>query len=428
MAAAWLGLSSAAVAQDRTGGPAPDSAQPAPDRPQPQFIRVVSERDRLISLQVGIRDYRRAAGGPTIRLVPVAHVGEASLYQRLQAVLDHADLVLYESVKPAGAGSARGETDEQRAESTKAAMKLIASVIEADQRERGRYAESLDQLRTNAAERDSRLAAFISAAVIDSWGRALIYEPGEGGYQLLSLAADGQRGGEGPAADIVAADLGPIEPLQLNDSGSLQGQLASALGLKFQLEVMDYDRPNWRCSDMSMDELDRALEKHDLAVAPLQDMLEGSSLPAHLIKAMLGLMKLLNALTEGGASDLLKVMLIEMLGDERLIDQAMAQFGRGFGDVIIGERNQVVIDDLKQIIQDEPEIGTIAVFYGAGHMTDLAARLKEQLGYEPTGEPEWVTAIEVNLTASSIPPQQMRQMRMMLRQSLWRQLGAGVKN
>jgi hypothetical protein len=428
VAAAWLGLVSAAVAQDRAGGEAPNPAPPGQDGPQPQFIRVITERDRFVALQVGIRDYRREAGGPTIRLVPVAHVGEASLYQRLQAVLDDADLVLYESVKPAGAGSARGDTDEQRAESTRAAMKFIAAVIEADQREHGRYAESLDQLRAHAAERDSRLAAFVGAAVVDSWGRSLIYEPGEGGYQLISLAADGQRGGDGPAADLRAADLGPIEPLQLNDSGSLQGQLASALGLKFQLEVIDYDRPRWRCSDMSMDELDRALEKHDLAVAPLQDMLEGSSLPAHLIKAMLGMVKILNTLTDGGASDLLKVMLIELLGDERIIDQAMVQFGQGFGDVIIGERNQVVMDDLKRIIENEPQIESIAVFYGAGHMPDLATRLQEQLGYQPSGEPQWVTAIEVNLATSSVPPQQMRQMRMMLRQSLWRQFGAGARN
>ncbi len=43
----------------------------------------------------------------------------------------------------------------------------------------------------------------------DPWGRPYEYiSPGETGpYDLYSLGADGQEGGEGPAADISAADL-----------------------------------------------------------------------------------------------------------------------------------------------------------------------------------------------------------------------------
>ncbi|MHC4612288.1 MAG: hypothetical protein ACYTAU_01750 [Planctomycetota bacterium] len=95
----------------------------------------------------------------------------------------------------------------------------------------------------------------------------------------------------------------------------------------------------------------------------------------------------------------------------------MVQFGEGFADVIIGERNQVVVDDVKAILAGEPEVESIAIFYGAAHMPDLARRLDEQLGYRPA-DAEWFTAFEVNLAASALSPQQLRSLRRMIRMQL----------
>ncbi|MCA9295898.1 MAG: hypothetical protein KC983_05260, partial [Phycisphaerales bacterium] len=121
--------------------------------------------------------------------------------------------------------------------------------------------------------------------------------------------------------------------------------------------------------------------------------------------------------TDGAITDTFKVVLIEMLGDESLIDASMGQLGEGFGEVIINERNQVVIDDLKALIANEPEIRSVAIFYGAGHMQDMEQRLIEQLSYEPS-EANWLRAIDVNLNESAVSPREIRQLRVMMRRAL----------
>lgn len=57
-----------------------------------------------------------------------------------------------------------------------------------------------------AAGANYRRGGYINKLPLDPWGRAFLYErPGsrsERGYDLYSLGADGEPGGEGPDADI----------------------------------------------------------------------------------------------------------------------------------------------------------------------------------------------------------------------------------
>ena len=85
--------------------------------------------------------------------------------------------------------------------------------------------------------------------------------------------------------------------------------------------------------------------------------------------------------------------------------------------MIIDERNQLVIDDLKAILEREPQVSSIAILYGAGHMPDMARRLTEQLGYRPTGE-QWLTAFEVDLERSAMSARQLERIRWMVRYQL----------
>ena len=39
-------------------------------------------------------------------------------------------------------------------------------------------------------------------ALTDPWGNAYVYQPGGGGYNLISLGADGAEGGDGEDADL----------------------------------------------------------------------------------------------------------------------------------------------------------------------------------------------------------------------------------
>ena len=67
----------------------------------------------------------------------------------------------------------------------------------------------------------------------------------------------------------------------------------------------------------------------------LGDMLAGSSLPAQLIRTILALIPLGDALTGGSVSDAVQVVLIELLGTPGLLNLTEQQYGDGFNEVII---------------------------------------------------------------------------------------------
>ena len=76
-----------------------------------------------------------------------------------------------------------------------------------------------------------------------------------------------------------------------------------------------------------------------------------------------------------------------------------------------------MIDQLRTIRELEPEVESVAVFYGAAHMRDMADRLTSQLGYQAAGE-TWITAIKVDLKHSAIPPRQLEFLRRTIKQQL----------
>ena len=345
---------------------------------------------------------------------------ERKLYDAVQTLLDEHDVVLYESIKPAGTGGAGGRNEQQRIQSTRAAMGFVAAVLGAHHRGRQKYPDDLEELVEFAAGREPRMGEWLVAARMDAWGGELTYEVQEEGqrFALGSLGADGRPGGEGESADLHLGSDASIAPVALERGGdNLQAELAKALGLEFQLDAIDYERPHFRSSDLALDQLERSLRAKDVDLAPIAGSLTGSTLPGKLAIFLLRLVRAADIFLEGAIADALKVVLIELLSDEAMIEQSLKQFGPGFEAVIIDERNQLVIDDLKAILEREPQVSSIAILYGAGHMPDMARRLTEQLGYRPTGE-QWLTAFEVDLEQSAMSARQLEQIRRMVRYQL----------
>src|SRR5688572_7177532 len=187
-AALALTLSGAALGQAEPDS-APATTAPAQTAPRistdatengpaaPQFLRVSEVKGKSIALDVASHTLKRPDGsGPEIALVGVVHIGDRAFYRAMQTVLDRFDVVLYESVKPAGTGGAGGATDEERIESTRSAMKFVGSVIESFRAEKDRYPESLNELHDFAAAKDPRTVQFLRAAQVDAWGRSLVYD------------------------------------------------------------------------------------------------------------------------------------------------------------------------------------------------------------------------------------------------------------
>ena len=63
--------------------------------------------------------------------------------------------------------------------------------------------------------------------------------------------------------------------------------------------------------------------------------------------------------------------------------------------VLIDDRNDVVLVDLDTLIKDEPNLKTIAIFYGAGHLAKMEKSLIER-GYS-VGDTTWHQAIGIDL-------------------------------
>ncbi len=419
----WPTVAAAAVFLCPMVGARPVQKQPppAPVKTLP-YMRAADEPGRTIALEVATRTFVPAGGvkGPTVSLVGVAHIGERTLYSQLQDLLDKQDVVLYESVMPAGARGAGGDTDATRVASTQAVMRFTAGVLRLHHARDGRYPADLNELAAFAERRDARLGQWLQTAHTDAWGGVIRYVVDGGGlhFVLTSLGADRLPGGAGADADLKVTSDTPLAAGFLEaDQDNLQAELAKALGLEFQLDSIDYDRPNFRCSDMSMDQLQRALEAEGLDMTPLEGSLAASSLPGRITVFILRIVRTLDIFFDGMIADALKVMLIELFSDEAFLEQSLRQFGEGFARVLIEQRNQVVLDDLKVILENEQDVRSLAIFYGAAHMPDMAQRLMGQLGYRPEGE-QWFTAFEVDLTETAMSPQQLQNLRLMMRRQL----------
>lgn len=416
------GPTTAPAGEDAVGASPHDTHETHDTRsavPALPYMRSADVPGRSVSLEVAARRFV-GASGPKVTLVGVAHVAEESLYRQLQDLLDAHDVVLYESVMPAGAGGAGGTTHTERVASTVSAMRLTGGVIELHRGEQGRYPADLASLNEFAGRRDARLSQWLTAAATDAWGCPVAYSVDEDGrrYVLTSLGADGRPGGDGADGDLeVTNDTLPRPGLQLVEGDNLQSELAAALGLTFQLDGIDYDRPNFRCSDMSMDQLQRAMLAEGLDMGPLEGSLAGSSLPGRIAVFFLRLIRTFDIFVDGMIADALKLILIELFSDEAFLEQSIRQVGEGFERVLIDQRNQVVMDDLRAIVQREHDVKSVAIFYGAAHMPDLAERLAEQLGYQPDGE-QWFTAFEVDLTKTVLSPAQVQSLRVMIRRQL----------
>ena len=208
---------------------------------------------------------------------------------------------------------------------------------------------------------------------------------------------------------------------------SIQHTMASALGLVFQLSAIDYDRPQFRNSDLTIGQLQQLMAGGSGADQPGQG---GGNAPANrefqeLLQVMDGSSMLGTLLHVGlkfiGSSPKLqamtKVVLIETLGqitgDMSQIKGMPPEIQRLLS-VIILERNKVVLGELRKELRAVRPPKAVSIFYGAGHMVDLEKRLRTELRYRPRGE-VWLTAMSVDLRAAGLSETEMEAMRGLIR-------------
>lgn len=313
------------------------------------YMRADNSDARVVQLQIAVRKFVPAGGsGPAVWLTGASHIGDSNYFHALQKHLDAQALVLFEGVGgPADGPEARG-----------------------------------------------------AAA-----GRPAAH----------------RRGRASPPTSDSPADGSTIGASQENPPAGLQGSLAEALGLVFQLSAIDYGRPHFRNSDLSIQQIQRLMESAARTDSAKEDSANGGGEFQQLLQIMdersfLGAVAKLMVTLLGSSPKLqalTKLALIEILGQvqgDLSQMQALPPELRNLMQVLIQARNQTVVNDLKVELKRKSPPGSVAIFYGAGHMADLEKHLRQELHYRAAGQ-FWLTAFAVDLEKAGVTDAELQMVR-----------------
>lgn len=397
----------------------PETSTTAPASVPTQWLRVVEdEANQKLSLEVASREYSNAAG-QVVSLVGAIHVGDQSYYDALQKYLDSMSLVLWEGVKPEAATGIAAMSDEKRVEITTARLRMLAAVVERHKSTHGKkYPASIDEVAAAAENQQKKLLEQVSK---DAWGNPvnLVYGSGPSKradaapgtmikvMDLVSFGADGKEGGDGMNADIRFTSQPPLTSAEKagKDAG-IQTRLAKALGLQFQLTAIQYERANWRNSDMTAEALEKRMVEKGQSLDAFMGMLDGSSGMGQLAGMLLNMVG-----SSPRMQTTVKLMMLHVLSQAD--DMAAMSQASGMGDfmkVIVEDRNEVVMVDLRKTLNENPDLKTIGVFYGAGHFAGMERTLVENMKFTP-GKQLWFPAITVDLKAAGMSMKEAQQMK-----------------
>ena len=205
-------------------------------------------------------------------------------------------------------------------------------------------------------------------------------------------------------------------------SSGIQTTLADALGLKFQLDAIDYRRPSFVNSDLQVAELQVEVKKQgtedstgDETLNQLIEALQGTGAMGGALKQMIGFLGATPQMRETT-----KLMLVEVLGQAGeflTLAQQVSKEMKDLFDVLLRQRNAVVMRDLRSQLAKLKSADSVAIFYGAAHMEEIAQKLRDDLDYAPVAT-EWDTAFSADSKAAGINPVQLRMMIQLMRSQL----------
>lgn len=394
-----------------------------PGRDEPARCLRLHEEGDVVRLQVAVRRFAAPDGGPEIVLAPAVHIAERRFFEALQARLDGLDLVLFEGVRPPGTGDPAHDLpldDAQRVAVTRGRIRWVAASMHRYRDEHGAWPADLGALAQGLPPRGG-VPMLGARSLEDAWGRQLLLTgaPARGRrtFDVQSLGADGRVGGSGADADLCFADQADLSESERGTTGGLQADIAEALGLVFQLDAL---RPGerWQNSDLALDQVEARLARAGLPEDDLLSSLRGLGFAAKAAGFALDLLSRFSA-----AQAALKLVGVELLARADELVEGAPPEARATFEVLLHERNAVVLSDLRAALAQSSPPRAIGVVYGAAHVRDLEARLRSELRCAPAGE-EWLTAVELDLGDLGLPVERVRWLRGALGDALERQLRA----
>ncbi|MBQ9372723.1 MAG: hypothetical protein IJU03_11070 [Thermoguttaceae bacterium] len=182
----------------------------------------------------------------------------------------------------------------------------------------------------------------------------------------------------------------------------LQQGFGSALGLAYQMDGIDYGADNMRRGDCTPDELLLQTLANGDVLSFLMDAVVDAFFSSDSPNGDAMLLALLCAKDRRLAARRIFALELERSSVEELQremnalefdeedDDVSGLFDQNHESAVIHFRN----DKALEVVEEELDAGRtkIAVFYGAGHMPDLGAKIEDYFEFERAPEIRWITA------------------------------------
>ena len=180
----------------------------------------------------------------------------------------------------------------------------------------------------------------------------------------------------------------PTSPVSL-----LQNGMTQMLNLEFQLEGIDYTRPNLLHADISPEEFSKSMKERGESMVSIFFRAMGHAMAQQADTSRQSAdAKLLAALLAKDRDFELKRALAEQFEN---MESTIQIFEGPNGSTLVTVRNQRAIDVLKRQIDKGQK--KIAIFYGAAHMPDMSEQIEKQLALK-LQQQRWLEAWDLRRT------------------------------
>ena len=172
-----------------------------------------------------------------------------------------------------------------------------------------------------------------------------------------------------------------------NPVSLLQSGLTDLLDLQFQLEGIDYTAGNLVHADMSPEQFARSMRERGESFGEIFIRMMGYTMARQNDGHAAGSdARMMAALLAADRAMALRRIMAEQFSHMQGAIHAIEGPG---GSTLIAARNKVALDVLRRKLDAGKR--KVAIFYGAGHMDDILARLCDEFDLEPAKE-RWLTA------------------------------------
>jgi hypothetical protein len=171
--------------------------------------------------------------------------------------------------------------------------------------------------------------------------------------------------------------------------GALQNGMKSMLEVEHQLEQIDYTRDNMVHADLSPAEFFESMDKRDEGFAQMYFRMLGASMAQQSQQAAKGENPEMDLMAALFSKDRPRQLKIAMAKQFESMEQLLTSLSGPDGSTLITERNKRALDILEE--QLDEGVDRIAIFYGAGHLSEMQDQLAKRFDMKPISV-EWLEA------------------------------------